>query len=101
MEDLQAKRDFWYRHVEAWKTSNLSQAGYCALHGIKVSNFYYWMSCGKEKPTAAKPLKLVPVVVGSTPKESELVLRSPSGWQLQLSSAVTADWLADLLRRLP
>jgi hypothetical protein len=46
---------------------------------LKVSNFYYWMSCGKTKSEVAKPLKLVPAVVGATQNESGLLLRSPSG----------------------
>jgi hypothetical protein len=32
----------WQHHVQAWKTTNLSQAQYCRTHGLDQSQFSYW-----------------------------------------------------------
>jgi transposase-like protein len=32
----------WQRHVEAWQTTNLSQAQYCRTHDLDQSQFSYW-----------------------------------------------------------
>ncbi|SBT15694.1 IS66 family insertion sequence element accessory protein TnpA [Vibrio celticus] len=32
----------WHRHVEAWQTTNFSQAQYCRTHDLDQSQFSYW-----------------------------------------------------------
>ena len=32
----------WQRHVEAWRESGLSQAGYCHQHGLNRKTFSLW-----------------------------------------------------------
>ena len=34
-------------HVEAWRSSGLSQAAYCAAHGINATTFNGWVSAGR------------------------------------------------------
>ena len=41
------KRQYWQDQIKAWKTSNLSQSGYCAQSGIKLSTFSYWLNVFK------------------------------------------------------
>jgi hypothetical protein len=33
---------FWGEHVESWKSSGQTLAGYCRAHGLSEGGFYYW-----------------------------------------------------------
>ena len=35
-------RQFWIKHVERWRSSNLSKAAYCEQHSLSIGNFYNW-----------------------------------------------------------
>ena len=71
-------RQFWIKHVERWKNSNLSKAAYCEQNSLSVGNFYNWSRpersvnvtddtrehrCPEGKSVATKPLSFVPVTV--------------------------------------
>ena len=34
----------WERHIECWKQSEQSKAGYCQSQGLNKDQFYYWNS---------------------------------------------------------
>ena len=53
-----------------------------------------------DKPSL-KPLQLVPVTIAMTAKPPEIVLRSPTGWQVTLAGSVDFSDLAHLLRQIP
>lgn len=40
--ELEEKRRFWKQHIEGWKSSNQTQAGYCRRHDLSYDQFVYW-----------------------------------------------------------
>ena len=95
METMHARREFWARHVQAWRDSGLTQAAYCRQHALKPRALGYWIRCSRQ--TAAS-LTLVPLTVQGQSCTGELRLQHASGWQLALPAGVDATWLAGLLR---
>ena len=96
----------WWRHVNAWRESGLSQADYCRRHGLNRKTFSVWTRRVQVDLSLDKgaPLKLLPVQlkssapVASTP--SSVMPRLAHGAQLELSTAASPRWLAELLRCL-
>ena len=96
----------WYRHVEAWRESGLSQADYCRQQGLNHKTFSVWtrrvqvdLSLDKDAPLDLLPVQLEPSApVAST--QASVMLRLAHGAQLELSTAVSPRWLAELLRCL-
>jgi hypothetical protein len=39
---VQARRQFWARHLQRWERSGLSQAEYCRRHQISAAAFAWW-----------------------------------------------------------
>ena len=105
-----AKLQHWTKQIKDWERSGLSQSSYCAREEIKYTTFDYWrkqFSAARpvikatSKTKATNQLTLVPVrLVGNRPSDI-IVLRNPSGWQLDLPGIVDTAWLASLLRQLP
>lgn len=99
----------WTKQIKTWETSGLTQRAYCVRESLKYSTFDYWRRQISSIPVSArltpvakvaKQLNLVPVQVTTKNASGNMVVRSPSGWQLELPSAVEAAWLATLLRQL-
>jgi hypothetical protein len=97
----------WRRHVEAWRESGLSQADYCRQQNLNPKTFSLWTRRVQDDLTLSmgSPLELIAVqVVPSAPlattEASAIMLRFPHGAQLELSTAVSPHWLAELLRCL-
>ena len=92
----------WWRHVKVWRESGMSQADYCRQQGLNPKTFSKWVRCeypvGKTEP----PLEVIPVqVTPSLPTaEAAVVLKLTQGVQLELSTAVSPRWLAELLQCL-
>lgn len=92
---------FWQEHVQAWDRSELTQAAYCAAHGLSTKSFYRWRHKGNEEAVAGKgALTLVPVKVSSAAAGSMVRLHSPGGWCIETPGA-DVRWLGELRRRLP
>ncbi len=91
---------FWREHVEAWDRSDLTQAAYCAAHGLSTKSFYRWRHRQVEAAPSSAPLTLVPVKVGSAATGSLVRVHSPGGWCIEIPGADVC-WLGELLRRLP
>lgn len=103
------KLGHWTQQFKNWETSGITQRAYCEREGLKYGSFDYWRrqirSTGAtvkstSAPVAAKKLTLVPVRVSDKRPSDCIVLRNPSGWQLELSGTVDTAWLASLLREL-
>jgi hypothetical protein len=91
----------WWRHVKAWRESGMSQADYCRQQGLNPKTFSKWERCDDPIDPNA-PLKMIPVQVApSLPTaEAAVVLKLTQGVQLELSTAVSPRWLAELLQCL-
>ena len=60
------KRPFWFRHIEAWQQSGLSQAEYARQHELSLSTFGYYRHCylKESKPESVQtPVSMLPVNV--------------------------------------
>lgn len=93
--------EYWQRHLEAWRQSDLTQVAYCTRQGLSVKSFYRWRRKDKETAGTTKPsLILVPVSVRAPATDSIIRLHSPGGWRVELTGD-SIPRLADLLRALP
>jgi hypothetical protein len=93
----------WWRHLDAWRESELSQAEYCRIQGLNLKTFSKWLR--RKIPTDQNAqIDLIPVQVTPselvTTTEATVVLRFTCGAQLELSTAVSPRWLAQLLQCL-
>ena len=93
------KQSQWRGHVEACRKSELSQAEYCRIHGLNPKTFSTWT---RRKLSIAQidliPVEVTPSAAPITATETTLVLRFTGGAQLELSTAVSPRWLAELLQ---
>jgi transposase-like protein len=55
-------REFWSRHVRAWRDSGLTQARYCRRHRLTRGTLGYWASALRRSESVEEPL----VEVGHT-----------------------------------
>lgn len=93
----------WKQHIEDWQASGLSQAEYCRRHGLNANTFsgrlHHYRSQGLPRPP-----ELIPVQVQPLPKAAEAVAGPIVLWhrdlRLELPSAVSPRWLAELLQCL-
>ena len=96
----------WRRHVEAWRESGLSQADYCRQQGLNRKTFSLWTRRDQGNPSMDRgtspefiSVQVSPSApVASTP--ASVMLRLANGVQLELSTAASPGWLAELLRCL-
>ena len=93
----------WWRHVEAWRESGLSQADYCRQQGLNPKTLSAWArrALPVDKDT---PLEVIAVQVTPSAQaviaDTNLILRLGHGAHLELSTAMSPHWLAELLRCL-
>jgi len=91
----------WWRHVKTWRESGMSQADYCRQQGLNPKTFSKWVRCEYPVDKTA-PLEVIPIQVTPTlpTAEAAVVLKLTHGVQLELSTAVSPRWLAELLQCL-
>lgn len=93
----------WWRHVKNWRESGLSQADYCRQQGLNPKTLSAWArrALPVDKDT---PLEVIAVQVTPSAQaviaDTNLILRLGHGAHLELSTAVSPHWLAELLRCL-
>jgi hypothetical protein len=96
----------WRQHIEAWQRSGLSQAEYCAQQRINVRTFTARLSDYRKLPAADSvtfmPVQVEPTgsVSRATPTTAAMVFTHVHGHRLELSSSVSARWVAELLQCL-
>ena len=96
----QAQKIDWSEHVSQWRAGKLTRTEYCRQNNLKFQSFVYKIK--RHQQAQAIPFTLVPVKVNVKAESivPDLVLQGPKGWSLTLGADVSADWLAELLRRL-
>jgi len=118
------KKVDWIKQIENWQRSELSQAAYCRQHHLSYHSFTVQLSAYRKlakstQPTAAAESQpaLIPVQVehesstasassvlaassASTAETITLALIPTQGHRLELPMAVSARWVAELLRCL-
>ena len=90
-----------HRHVQTWHESGLSQADYCRQQGINPKTFSRWSRLELAMDKDA-PLEVIPIQIArsATAAEASMMLHLAQGAQLELSTAVSPRWLAELLQCL-
>jgi hypothetical protein len=90
---------FWREHSEAWKSSGLTQAEYCAQQGISYQSFIYQhnrMSC-KVARTPMNFVKGKPEAVASCNPAAGLQLLLPNGVRIGITHEVNPALLKTVL----
>lgn len=109
-----SKREFWFRHVEAWRRGNLAQIEYARKHNLSVKSFgYYRRRYFREQEgfstDAGTPkllsVSVIPEVPAQTDAESQAVsagitLTSPGGFRIELSTGFHPRTLQQVLKLL-
>jgi len=96
----------WRQHIEAWQSSGLSQAEYCEQQQLNVRTFTARLSDYRKQPEADSvafiPVQTEPAggASAATPTTAAMVFTHVHGYRLELSSSVSARWVAELLRCL-
>ncbi len=88
----------WRQHIEAWQSSGLSQAEYCAQQRINVRTFTARLSDYRKLPKSDS-VALIPVQVEPT-AAGVMVFTHAQGHRLELPTSVSARWVAELLQCL-
>jgi len=88
------KSDFWQRHIDACRHSQLTQRGYCAQNNLSFSNFGYWRTRLKRK--ACKGSKFIPVTLSTTAMSVSVYL--PGGIRLEVPAHVLPELLPAVCR---
>jgi len=88
----------WRQRIEAWQSSGLSQAEYCAEQQINVRTFAARLSDYRKVPKADSAA-LIPVQVEPS-SAAVIILTHARGHRLELPTSISANWVAELLRCL-
>lgn len=94
----------WRFHIEAWRSSRLTQAAYCRQHRLNSRTFTARLSDYRRETGEANPA-LIPVTVMEAsdelnPGAKKIVRHCIQGHRLELPETVSAQWLSVLLRGL-
>jgi len=93
----------WKKHIEDWQAGGLSQAEYCRRQGLNANTFSGRLRDYKSQGLS-RPPELIPVQVQPLPKAAEAAAGPVVLWhrdlRLELPSAMSPRWLAELLQCL-
>lgn len=92
-----SRRQFWQKHIAAWKGSGMTQRAYAEAQGISVKGMSYWFRHFRQHEPAAG-VAFAPARVQVM--ETVLTLSGPGGWALHMPASVPATWVASLLKTL-
>ena len=89
-----AKVTHWQAHLQAWKESGLSQAGYCKKHNLIYSKFGYW-----QRKLGSHRAGFTPVVQRTPVRHEVLSIRLPNGIEIHGVDAHNFSVATDLLEQ--
>lgn len=96
-----ALQKYQQNHIEAWRTSNFSQAAYCRKHGLNTKTFGNWLRIYRSGHKDTRPATLIPVTIKpAVTSTHSLKLRCSGGQTLELPANVSPQWLGELLKCL-
>jgi hypothetical protein len=90
---------FWKEHSDAWKASGLTQAAYCAQHGISYQSFVYQHNrifC-KTKGSTVNFIEANPEKVPANSPAAGLQLMLPNGIRVGIANEVNVALLKTVL----
>lgn len=104
---MRRKKEEMYTLVSIWQPSNETKTSFCKTHSINIHTFNYWLkkyTLSKTDSSASVSKKFVPLQV--LPQDSQgfqgefggIELYYPNGVRLRLTSEVSTDYIACLVR---
>lgn len=95
------KRAAWYKIIEAFKKSGLSQVNYCKSNNINKEHFAYYISVWRKDNTVAQPsTSFMPLQVVNTISQDKWRLNVASGISLEVPPTIPMQQLAELILNL-
>jgi hypothetical protein len=99
--ELEEKRRFWKQHIEGWKSSTQSQAGYCRQHELSYDQFIYWKrKFRRDSKSSFIELKLPPVTLPKMIPPTSSLMVSVSRFQIAVDSGFDPEVLGRLVYTL-
>ena len=109
-----ASASSWQALIDKWQLSGLTQSEFCRQHQLSTSTFSGRLSKHKDKslkpvpvvslqkaPLSMLPVTVIPSRASSDPAPQGITFKhATKGHQLQLSSSVSAKWVAELFQCL-
>ena len=102
------RQQFWSQHIDAWRSSGLSQAAYCREHQLRPNQLTYWKRRLFTPPEVAQSQSntphstFVPLSLNTAePTAGGLKLRLPNGFELEGIEQRHLPMVAQLLAVLP
>ena len=93
---MSSKRRFWLQHIEAWRTTDLSQTEYARQHQLSIKSFSYFRRRYAREPqppqpetvkAALLPVHIAPEVTAkSEPSDTGISLTCPRGFRIELTT---------------
>ena len=103
---MSSKREFWFKHIEAWCKSQLAQAEYARQHNLSIKSFGYYRRRyfqQRQAQTETTRPTLLPVSVAADeaikPASSTpgITLTSPGGCRIELAAGFDPAALKQVL----
>jgi hypothetical protein len=94
------KRAAWFKIIEDYNSSGMSQVGYCRQHNINKDHFAYYLSRWRIKSTDVKPVAFVKMQVVEPMRTNKWVLNVANGISLEVPPNVSMQQLAALVINL-
>jgi len=93
------RQESWRSHIEAWRTSGLSQVNYCRQHELSRHRFTYW-KCKLDKKSP--PVKFIPISGDSFRSQirynSQTSIKLNIGsYQIEIDDGFSAETLSALI----
>ena len=96
---VEAKKQFWKKHVQSWHKSNIDQTEYCRRHGLKRPTFWYWKE-KFSKVSSGVSLVPVPLKINIPPTQKPLVVNIGNRFRIEVSGDFEAATLGKLVHTL-
>lgn len=94
------KRAAWFKIIEDYNSSGMSQVGYCRQHNINKDHFAYYLSRWRLKSTVIKPASFIEMQVVESIRTNKWLLNVANGISLEVPADVSMQQLAELIINL-
>jgi len=93
------KQETWTSHLEAWRTSGLSQVDYCRQHDLSRYRFTYWK---RKLDKKMAPVTFIPITGDSVRPQIRYNNQTPiklniGGYQIEIGDGFSPETLSTLL----
>jgi hypothetical protein len=99
--EREEKQRFWKQHIEDWKSSNQTQAGYCRQYELSYDQFIYWKrKFRRDSKSSFIELKLPPVTPPKMIPPTSSLKVSVSRFQIAVEQGFDPEVLGRLVYAL-